>query len=233
MSVCWSARKKRMHRERIFSSASTTMRCLRMRPSPESRRITIEYDSDYPPIINEEMHNDPTRILESAELASAIQDSLVENTGALDRGVRRNTFAVLRETAIPAVLLELGYMSSPTELAKLTTSQLPDNFGESHHCRDRGVFQLNGSLSKANSIAQKRKPAEIIDCDDFCRLLYAFIFRFFQACSAKRRCVKPLKSVMTPSLQRFSFWKVSRFLKNGSIAMIMPMFALLAARRPE
>ena len=81
-----------------------------------------QYDSDYPPIINEEMHNDPTRILESAQLASAIQDSLVENTGALDRGVRRNTFAVLRETAIPAVLLELGYMSSPTELAKLTTT---------------------------------------------------------------------------------------------------------------
>ena len=81
-----------------------------------------EYDPDYQPVINEEMHNDPTRILESAELASAIQNSLVENTGALDRGVRRNTFAVLRETAIPAVLLELGYMSSPTELAKLTTS---------------------------------------------------------------------------------------------------------------
>lgn len=52
-----------------------------------------EYDSDYPPIINEDMHNDPTRILESADLASAIQGSLVENTGAIDRGVRRNTFA--------------------------------------------------------------------------------------------------------------------------------------------
>ena len=81
-----------------------------------------QYDSDYPPVINEEMHNDPTRILESAQLASAIQNSLVVNTGAIDRGVRRNTFAVLRETAIPAVLLELGYMSSPTELAKLTTT---------------------------------------------------------------------------------------------------------------
>ena len=81
-----------------------------------------QYDSDYPPVINEEMHNDPTRILESAQLASAIQNSLVVNTGAIDRGVRRNTFAVLRETAIPAVLLELGYMSSPTELAKLTTA---------------------------------------------------------------------------------------------------------------
>ena len=61
---------------------------------------------------------------------------------------------------------------------------------------------------------------------------WCVLFNFY-ACSAKRRWVKPWKSVMTPSLQRFSFWKVSRFLKNGSIAMIIPMFALLAARSPE
>jgi len=77
---------------------------------------------EYPSIINEAMHNDPTRILESAQLASDIHTTLVENTGAVDRGIKRNTFAVLRETAIPAVLLELGYMSSPTELAKLNST---------------------------------------------------------------------------------------------------------------
>ena len=90
-----------------------------------------EYNPDYPPVINEEMHNDPTRILESAELAVAIQDALVDNTGAADRGVRKNTFAVLRETAIPAVLLELGYMSSPTELAKLTTASYQTTLAKS------------------------------------------------------------------------------------------------------
>lgn len=90
-----------------------------------------EYNPYYPPVINEEMHNDPTRILESAELAVAIQDALVDNTGAADRGVRKNTFAVLRETAIPAVLLELGYMSSPTELAKLTTDSYQNTLAKS------------------------------------------------------------------------------------------------------
>lgn len=79
-----------------------------------------EYDEDYPSRINEEMHDDPTRILESAKLASAIHNNLVQSTGATDRGIRSETFSVLRETAVPAVLLELGYMSSPTELSKLT-----------------------------------------------------------------------------------------------------------------
>ena len=79
-----------------------------------------EYYEEYPSLINEAMHNDPTRILESAKLAAAIHDTLIDSTGATDRGIRRNTFSVLRETDIPAVLLELGYMSSPTELAKLT-----------------------------------------------------------------------------------------------------------------
>jgi len=79
-----------------------------------------EYDEDYPSQINEAMHNDPTRVLESAKLAAAIHNNLTDSTGAVDRGIRRETFSVLRETDVPAVLLELGYMSSPTELAKLT-----------------------------------------------------------------------------------------------------------------
>ncbi|APZ49219.1 hypothetical protein BW721_05740 [Jeotgalibaca sp. PTS2502] len=81
-----------------------------------------EYDPDYPPQINGSMHNNPTRILESAALAKEIHNSLINYTGAFDRGVRRDTFAVLRETSIPAVLLELGFMSNKAELNKLTTN---------------------------------------------------------------------------------------------------------------
>ena len=78
-----------------------------------------EYDPDYQPAINKEMHNDPDRLLRSSFLANQIHNNLIRQTGAYDRGVRRDTFAVLRETAMPAVLLEFGYMSSPTELNKL------------------------------------------------------------------------------------------------------------------
>lgn len=89
-----------------------------------------EADPNFPSKINAAMHNDPTRIKESAALAAAIQSELIQETGAYDRGVRRDTFAVLRETAIPAVLLELGYMSNPTENYKLTTDSYQEKLAK-------------------------------------------------------------------------------------------------------
>ncbi|MFL2123161.1 N-acetylmuramoyl-L-alanine amidase, partial [Marinilactibacillus psychrotolerans] len=85
-----------------------------------------QYNSNYPSKINQEFHNDPTRILESTKLAIDIQNSLINSTGANNRGVKASSFSVVRETAIPAVLLELGYMTSPTELAKLNTNSYQD-----------------------------------------------------------------------------------------------------------
>lgn len=94
---------------------------------------TYYYESDpnYPPQINEKMHNDQNRLKQSADLATNIHGALIKNTGAKDRGVRRKTFAVLRETTMPAVLLELGYMSSPSEIAKLKTDSYQNKLSES------------------------------------------------------------------------------------------------------
>ncbi|WP_074391876.1 GBS Bsp-like repeat-containing protein [Streptococcus suis] len=75
-----------------------------------------QYDPEYQPKINKEMHNNPTRLAESDILANKVQESLIKETGAVNRGVRRETFAVLRETAIPAILVELGFMDNPSEL---------------------------------------------------------------------------------------------------------------------
>ena len=58
----------------------------------------------------------------SDTLANAIQSSLINATGAQNQGVKRQTFAVLRETTAPAVLLELGFLSNPQEAARLNTS---------------------------------------------------------------------------------------------------------------
>ncbi|NQJ71427.1 hypothetical protein HO542_08675, partial [Streptococcus suis] len=76
-----------------------------------------QYDPEYQPKINQDKHNDPTRLAESEILAVKVQSNLIKETGATDRGVRRETFAVLRETAIPAILVELGFMDNPSELA--------------------------------------------------------------------------------------------------------------------
>ncbi|HFI0793378.1 TPA: GBS Bsp-like repeat-containing protein, partial [Streptococcus suis] len=75
-----------------------------------------QYDPEYQPKINAAMHNDPTRLAESEILANQVQASLISGTGAVNRGVRRETFAVLRETAIPAILVELGFMDNQSDL---------------------------------------------------------------------------------------------------------------------
>lgn len=63
----------------------------------------------------------PVRRDHSIELATAIHDEAIKATGAFNRGVKENDFVVNRETTMPSVLLELGFMSNYAELKKLTT----------------------------------------------------------------------------------------------------------------
>jgi N-acetylmuramoyl-L-alanine amidase len=55
----------------------------------------------------------------SLMLAYQMEKSLVQNLDAEDRGVRRARFAVLRDAAMPAILIEGGYMTNPTESKKI------------------------------------------------------------------------------------------------------------------
>lgn len=49
------------------------------------------------------------------QLARLIQAELVAATGLRDRGAKYANFQVLRDTAMPAVLVELGFISNPRE----------------------------------------------------------------------------------------------------------------------
>jgi len=58
---------------------------------------------------------------ESVMLANLIQKSLVKELKDLkDRGVKKADFFVLRGVLMPAVLVEVGYMTNPSDLSKLT-----------------------------------------------------------------------------------------------------------------
>lgn len=78
-----------------------------------------EYSSAYPPAINAQYHNNPTRLANSSRLANSIQRHLISSTNAYNRGVNRNTFAVLRETRMPAVLIETGFIDNVNESNQL------------------------------------------------------------------------------------------------------------------
>jgi len=51
--------------------------------------------------------------------AYQIQKALVQNLGVNDRSVRRARFAVLCDAQMPAILIEGGYMTNPTESKKI------------------------------------------------------------------------------------------------------------------
>lgn len=53
------------------------------------------------------------------DLARAIQEGLILETGAVNKGVRPANFYVLRNSDIPAVLVEVGFMSNRTECSRL------------------------------------------------------------------------------------------------------------------
>ena len=52
---------------------------------------------------------------------------LVTATGFKDNGVRTKSLHVTRETSMPAVLLEVGYLSNPGNESSMFNEQLQDN----------------------------------------------------------------------------------------------------------
>ena len=79
--------------------------------------------ADRVPKINKENHNNAERLERSRKLANKVQQNLLYQTGANDRGVKRALFTVLRETSIPSILVELGFIDNPEERNKIKTDE--------------------------------------------------------------------------------------------------------------
>ena len=87
-------------------------------------------EDGYTPTINKENHNNPERIEKSRKLANKIQQNLLYKTGAYDRGVKRASFAVLRETSIPSILVELGFIDNQEEVNKIKTNEYQEKLAD-------------------------------------------------------------------------------------------------------
>lgn len=67
---------------------------------------------------------------DSTRAAHAIYDRLLPVSGLKGRGVKANNYAVLRETKMPAVLVELAFISNDGDRAKLVSDEWKERAAE-------------------------------------------------------------------------------------------------------
>ncbi len=70
----------------------------------------------------------------SVKFAKMVQKSVCSTASRTDKGVHQAGFLVLRETSMPSVLIELGFISTPEEERQLNSPAVQDNIA-------RGIFQ--------------------------------------------------------------------------------------------
>ncbi|MCC3376706.1 N-acetylmuramoyl-L-alanine amidase [Cohnella sp. REN36] len=66
----------------------------------------------------------------SQELAEAVHQPLLEALGFRDRGVKKESLQVIRDSEVPAALVEVGFLTNPAEEAQLLQEETQDRAAE-------------------------------------------------------------------------------------------------------
>jgi N-acetylmuramoyl-L-alanine amidase len=80
---------------------------------------------------------------ESLAFAEVIHKHVAQATGFKDRGVKKESYFVLRETNMPAALLELGYLTNPENEGKMWTSAFQQSVASAIHEGIREYLKLD------------------------------------------------------------------------------------------
>ncbi|HWR07325.1 N-acetylmuramoyl-L-alanine amidase [Sporomusa sp.] len=78
----------------------------------------------------------------SSKLALAVQDNIIRETGAVDKGTSSATFYVLRNTTMPSILVEMGFVTNADEARKLQEDNYRNKMAQ-------GIF--NGAINYFNN----------------------------------------------------------------------------------
>ncbi len=99
---------------------------------------------------------------QSLEFASSVQKGFKNVAKRTDRGVRQAGFLVLRETGMPSVLIELGFINNPQEARFLSTSDGQRSMASAiysgfvEYKRDFDKRQGGKNIIEAPSVVQKQ-----------------------------------------------------------------------------
>lgn len=94
---------------------------------------------------------------QAERLADCIQVELIEATGLVNRGVKEANFLVLRETAMPAILVELAFISNPSEERLLRDPAWQD---KAAMAIAQGIAKHTGRKLKEGKNVSAEKPAQ-------------------------------------------------------------------------
>ncbi len=97
---------------------------------------------------------------DSLPLASAIHYFVVGGAPSANRGVRRRGYYVLRRTNVPAVLVECGFLTNPTEAAYAQTASYRQKLAEEIAAGVRGRNSVTGGLSTTRVATSETVPLQ-------------------------------------------------------------------------
>lgn len=116
--------------------------------------VSIHYNSSRNPIAQGievfffDSKEERTRSACSKKLADAVLPRLIRRTSAQSRGVKKGNFFVIRETSMPAILVEGGFISNPQERTLLKDVEYQDKIargiadGIDHYFKRMRTFPL-------------------------------------------------------------------------------------------
>ncbi len=97
---------------------------------------------------------------DSLPLASAVHYYVARGAPSANRGVRRRGYYVLRKTSIPAVLVECGFLTNPTEGAYAQTASYRQKLAEEIAAGVRGRNSVTGALSTTRVATSETVPLQ-------------------------------------------------------------------------
>ena len=98
----------------------------------------------------------------SLNLAELVQNELVGNAKRNDRGVQQAGFLVLYKTARPSILVELGFISNPTEEEYMMSAAGQDSLAAAicrAFCTYKTEYEKNSVVMNHDTVATPEKPA--------------------------------------------------------------------------
>lgn len=97
---------------------------------------------------------------DSLPLASAVHYFVAGGAPTPNRGVRRRGFYVLRKTNVPAVLVECGFLTNPSEGEYAQTASYRQKLAEEIAAGVRGRFSVTSSLSSTQMATGESIPLQ-------------------------------------------------------------------------